>query len=250
MKISLITVCYNASKTIDETLDSVKNQTYKNVEYIVVDGRSSDGTLEILKSRSEQIDKLISEKDSGIYDAMNKGLAIASGDIVGFLNADDVFADNDILELIARTFDAERTDSVFGDLQYVSAQNIGKVLRNWKEKKYKQSRFKQGWMPPHPTFYVRRELLEKWGGFNTQFKISADYELMLRLLYKHGISSFHIPRILVKMKVGGKSNQSIKNRIIANKEDRLAWEINGLKRFPFTTALKPLRKINQFWLKT
>lgn len=247
MRISVITVCYNASTTIEETLDSIKAQDFPDVEHIVVDGLSTDETPEVLNKRSEQIAKIISERDDGIYDAMNKGIAHASGEIVGFLNADDVYADSRVLSLIADAFETHKSDSIYGDLQYVSADNPGKVVRNWKELSYKRSRFKQGWMPPHPTFYVKKELLDKFGAFNTAFKISADYELMLRLLYKYKASTVHIPHILVKMKVGGKSNQSIKNRIIANKEDRKAWKINGLRMLPYTTVFKPLRKINQFW---
>jgi len=247
MKISVITVCYNASKTILETLDSVKNQDYRDIEHIVVDGQSTDGTMNLLKSRSGQIHKLISEEDSGIYDAMNKGLASATGDVIGFLNADDSYGDNFVLTEIAEAFKNQKTDSVYGDLQYVSGAGSKRVFRNWKAGTYKRERFRYGWMPPHPTFYVKSELFKKLGAFNTDFKISADYELMLRFLFKNHCSSYHIPKILVKMKIGGTSNQSFQNRIIANREDRKAWKVNGLKALPHTSFLKPLRKLSQFW---
>lgn len=247
MKISVITVCYNASRTIGATLDSIKNQDYSEVEHIVIDGHSTDGTVEILKKKSDQISILVSEKDTGIYDAMNKGLRLATGDVVGFLNADDIYADHCVLSDLASAFELQKTDSVYGDLQYVSADQSEKILRNWKAGSYKRERFKNGWMPPHPTFYARKELFENFGGFNTEFKISADYELMLRFLFKNKASSYHIPKVLVKMKVGGTSNQSFQNRLLANREDRMAWKVNGLKSLPHTTFMKPLRKISQFW---
>jgi glycosyltransferase involved in cell wall biosynthesis len=247
MKISVITVCYNAADTIEETLNSIGNQDYKEREHIVIDGKSTDGTLEVLQGRSDQISKLISESDKGIYDAMNKGLAAATGDLIGFLNADDIYADNSVLSDIASTIQRQNTDSVYGDLQYVSSEPPGKVIRNWKAGTYNRKRFKNGWMPPHPTFYARRKLFEDFGVFNTDFQISADYELMLRFLYKFEASSYHIPRVLVKMKVGGASNQSLKSRILANSEDRKAWKVNGLKSMPHTSIMKPLRKISQFW---
>jgi len=247
MKITVITVCYNAAETIEETLNSINSQDYKELEHIVVDGMSTDGTLEILQSRSDQISKLITETDEGIYDAMNKGLAVATGHLIGFLNADDIYADNSVLSDIANAVQSQNTDSVYGDLQYVSSETPEKVIRNWKAGSYKRKRFKNGWMPPHPTFYASRRLFDEFGMFNTDFKISADYELMLRFLYKNEARSYHIARVLVKMKVGGASNQSIKNRVLANSEDRKAWKVNGLKPMPHTTVVKPLRKISQFW---
>ena len=247
MKVSVITVCYNASKTILETLESIKNQDHGDIEHIVIDGQSTDGTLNLLKSHSDQIHKIISEKDSGIYEAMNKGVASATGDVIGFLNADDIYGDNFVLSEIAEAFEKQKTDTVYGDLQYVFGGSPEKIFRNWNAGAYKRKRFKHGWMPPHPTFYAKRELFEKFGAFNTDFKLSADYELMLRFLFKNHCSSFHIPKILVKMKIGGASNQSFQNRIIANREDKMAWKVNGLKALPHTTILKPLRKLGQFW---
>jgi len=247
MKISVITVCYNASKTISDTLKSIENQDYADLQYIVIDGMSTDGTIEILNERSDQIDEFISEKDSGIYHAMNKGIALATGDVIAFLNADDVYAHNSALSDVSKTFEKVKADSVYSDLQYVSADKPEKVLRYWKAGPYKRERFKNGWMPPHPTFFAKKELFEKFGSFNTDFKISADYELMLRFLFKHRASAAYLPCLLVKMKVGGKSNQSINSRIIANREDRKAWKVNGLRQLPYTTVLKPIRKISQFW---
>ena len=247
MKISVITVCYNASKTISETLESIQSQDYSNFEHIVIDGMSTDGTIEMLNQKSDQIDQFISEKDSGIYDAMNKGIALATGDVIGFLNADDVYAYNSVLTDVSKAFEQEKSETVYGDLQYITADGPEKVLRHWKAGAYRRERFKNGWMPPHPTFFAKKELFENFGSFNTDFKISADYELMLRFLFKNQVTSAHIPGVLVKMKVGGTSNQSINSRIIANREDRMAWKVNGLKQMPFTSILKPLRKISQFW---
>ena len=247
MKISIITVCYNAEKTIRETLESVASQNYPEFEHIIVDGGSSDGTLEIVREFEKGISKIISERDNGIYYAMNKGLLHASGDVVGFLNADDAYASNNVLEQISSAFKNHAVESCYADLQYVNSSDPDKILRNWKAGSFDSKKFLNGWMPPHPTFYCRRELFEKYGQFNTQFSISADYELMLRFLYKNGCSSVYVPKLWIKMKVGGASNQSIKNRIKANNEDRMAWKVNGLKMRAHTTFLKPIRKIAQFW---
>lgn len=247
MKVSIITVAYNAETTIGATLDSVKSQSYSQIEHIVIDGKSTDGTLDIIDGFLSHITKVVSEKDSGIYDAMNKGLSLASGDVIGFLNADDTFANSETIATIAETFLTSSFDTVYGDLQYVDLNNSSKIIRNWNSGEYSKNKFLKGWMPAHPTFYAKRELFDKFGGFNTLFRISADYELMLRFLFKYGCSSKYIPHVLVKMKMGGESNRSLSNRLKANNEDRKAWAVNGLHPKFYTRIMKPLRKLNQFF---
>ncbi len=244
MKISIITVCYNSEKTIEDTIQSVLNQTYKNVEYIIIDGASKDATLNIIEKYSNQITKIISEPDKGIYDAMNKGVKLASGDVVGILNSDDIYASNNVLSLVATHI--KDVDAVYGNLDYVSENDLTKVVRRWISKPYNEGMFLKGWMPPHPTFFIKKECYEKFGPFTLKLKSAADYEFMLRVIHKHKISINFIDEILVKMRLGGESNSSLKNRIRANKEDRLAWKMNGLKPNLFTLIQKPLSKLSQF----
>lgn len=246
MKVSIITVCYNAASTIESAIQSVLGQDYKDIEYIVVDGKSTDQTSSIIEKYKGRISKFISEKDEGMYFALNKGIKLATGDIIGVLHADDFYPNEKIISRIVKEFESKAADSVYGDLQYISRNNTQKIIRNWRSKSYDQTLFLKGWMPPHPTFFVKRKCYEQFGGFNTSFSISADYELMLRFLYKHKISSSYIQEVLVKMRTGGVSNITIKNRATANKEDSLAWKINGLKPTSFTFILKPLSKLKQF----
>ncbi|HNO70687.1 MAG TPA: glycosyltransferase family 2 protein [Bacteroidia bacterium] len=246
MKVSIITVCYNAESTIEFALQSVLNQDYKDIEYIVIDGASSDMTLSIIKKYEGKIAKIVSEKDNGMYYALNKGIELATGDVVGLLHADDFYASNKIISRIVTEFQSKNIDAVYGDLQYVFKEDINKVFRNWNSNPYNPSLFLKGWMPPHPTFFVKRKCYKDFGKFNTTFSISADYELMLRFLYKHNIKATYIPEVIVKMRVGGVSNISIQNRIKANMEDRRAWKINGLKPNVLTLFLKPLSKLRQY----
>jgi glycosyltransferase involved in cell wall biosynthesis len=246
MKISIITVCFNSAKTIKDTIQSVLSQDYPNIEYIIVDGGSKDATLEIVKKHSDKISHVISEPDKGIYDAMNKGIALATGDVVGILNSDDVYFDTQALNHIAKAFEVTNADAVYGDLVYVASNNLNKVTRVWKSKPYSEGAFLKGWMPPHPTFYVKKSCYEQLGKYSLQLKSAADYELMLRFIHKHKIAVAYISKTLVKMRVGGESNVSLKNRLRANKEDRMAWEMNGLKANALTLYLKPLMKLGQF----
>lgn len=246
MKISVITVSFNSARTIEDTIKCVLEQTYHNIEYIVVDGASKDGTLHIVQKYKDQITKIISEPDNGIYDAMNKGIRLATGDVVAFLNADDFYVGSKVLEKVAEAFQENNTDSVYGDLCYVSQEDSAKIIRYWKAGTFTEKKFLRGWMPPHPTFFVKRTVLEQYGVFDASFRFAGDYELILRLLYKHRISSYYIPYCLVKMRVGGAGNKSLGNRLIANLEDRIAWKKNQLSPKPYTTVLKPLRKIFQF----
>lgn len=246
LKISIITVSYNSAQTIEHTIQSVLSQTYPNIEYILVDGASQDNTLKILEKYKSKISKFISEKDNGIYHAMNKGIKMATGDIIGILNSDDFYADDNVLNDVVTTFEKSKADSIYADLQYVDANNTQKIKRYWKSGTYKPGDFLFGWMPPHPTFFVKREVYEKYGLFNESLRSAADYELMLRFIHKHQISVDYLPRVIVKMRSGGQSNVTAKNRIKANLEDRKAWEINNLKPYFFTLFLKPLRKLKQF----
>ncbi len=249
MKISIITVCYNSEKYIRFAIESVLNQTYENIEYIIVDGKSTDGTVDILKSYESLFNgrmRWISEKDSGIYDAMNKGIAMATGDVVGILNSDDFYAKGSVIEKVAQCFQDKNVDAVYGDLLYVHAENSDRILRYWKSGRYKKNAFMWGWMPPHPTVFVKKEVYEKYGDFNTDFSSAADYEFLLRVIHKEQIKLTYLPEILVKMRIGGESNRSIKNRIRGNNEDNKAWKINGLRPYWFTRYLKPARKIIQY----
>lgn len=244
MKISVVTISYNSADTIESTIKSVLDQDYSDIEYIIIDGGSTDSTLSIIEKYKDSIDHLVSEPDNGLYDAMNKGIEIATGDVIGMLNSDDVFADNTVLSKVALAI--ENADAVYGDLNYVDRDNLEKITRKWKSGKYRRNAFKRGWMPPHPTFYVRATKYHQLGTYNTRFKTSADYELMLRFIHKHKIKVDYIPHVMVLMRVGGQSNSSIKNRLAANKEDRFAWKINGLRPGIFTFIMKPLSKIGQF----
>jgi glycosyltransferase len=246
MKISIITVSYNSAKTIEDTVKCVLNQTYTNIEYIVVDGLSKDSTRDILNKYRHSISKIIVEKDYGIYDAMNKGIQAATGDIIGFLNADDIYVSNKVLESVAQAFTEHQVDSVYGDLCYVGVDDISNVIRYWKAGEFTEKSFLNGWMPPHPTFFVKREIFQKYGDFDATFRFAGDYELLLRFLYKYHISCHYIPYCMVKMRINGAGNRYFENRLIANLEDRLAWKKNKLKPRAYTTVLKPLRKVFQF----
>lgn len=243
---SIITVCYNSVSTISQTLASVQSQVDTTLEHLVIDGGSTDGCLDAVKS-SLPISQIVSEPDSGIYDAMNKGLSLAKGKVVGILNADDFYASQFVLKEVAKVFKDESVDACYGDLCYVDYHTTEKVVRYWKSKKYNYRKFYSGWMPPHPTFFVRKSVYDRFGLFNLELGSAADYELMLRFLVRHKLNAEYIPNVLVKMRNGGVSNQSIINRILANKMDRKAWQVNNLTPYPWTLTLKPLRKIGQ-WL--
>ena len=249
LTISIITAVFNSKNCIETCINSVLSQIYKDKEYIVIDGGSTDGTLESIKKSQSGITKLISEKDNGIYYAMNKGISNATGDVIGILNADDFYPSPEILEKVAEVFQKDNIDSCYGDLMYVDSENTDKVIRYWQSGPYDMNKFYQGWMPPHPTFFLRRSVYEKYGFFNLNLGSAADYEMMLRLLLKHRISTTYIPEVLVKMRVGGISNASLRSRIHANRMDRRAWQVNGLKPYPWTLIFKPLRKVNQFFVR-
>jgi len=246
MKVSVLTVVYNNATTISSAIESVLQQSYVDIEFIIVDGGSTDGTLDKISQYRNSIHTLISEPDKGIYDAMNKGLSKASGEIICILNSDDIYSDQFVIQKVVDKFQASNIDGVYGDLHYVDAKDTNVVLRRWISGEYKPDSFLFGWMPPHPSFFVRRDIYEKFGVFNTKLKSAADYELMLRFIHKHKIKIAYIQEVLVKMRSGGVSNSSLKNRLRANLEDRQAWKLNNLKPYFFTLFLKPLRKLAQF----
>ena len=246
MKVSIITATYNSAHTLKDCIHSVSSQSYDNIEHIFIDGNSTDNTLEIIKNHAPS-SVYISETDSGLYDAMNKGLKLATGDLIGILNSDDMYAYSNVIrdtvELIADK------DALYADLCYVDRANSEKIKRYWKSGPYNRTSFKYGWMPPHPTLFVKKSIYDKFGCFNLNLRSAADYELMLRFLYKHQIKTVYLPKITVIMREGGVSNQSLTHRIKANKEDRIAWELNKLKTPFFLPFIKPLRKLLQYFQK-
>ena len=246
-KISIITVAYNAELYIEDTIKSVISQNYSNIEYIIIDGNSTDKTLEICKKYIDHISVLISEPDQGIYDAMNKGVEKATGEIIGILNADDFYNSNSVINDVELVFNDTKVDCAYGDLVYVDPCDTNKITRNWISKKYKKGLFLKGWMPAHPTFFIRKKHYDTFGSYTLKLKSAADYELMLRMIHKNELTPAYIPKTLVKMRTGGVSNASFKNRIKANKEDRMAWRINDIKPNMFTLIRKPLSKIFQFF---
>lgn len=245
-KVSIITVLLDNKKYIKDAIESVLSQDYKNIEYLIIDGDSKDGSVEIIESFKDKIHVFISEKDEGVYDALNKGISKASGDIIGLLHSDDFFDHPKVISNIVHEFLKEKVDAVYGDLRYIGNTEKSEIVRIWKAGSYKPNYFYKGWMPPHPTFYVRREVYQKFGSFNTQLKFAADYELMLRFILKHQITLSYIPEFLVKMRVGGASNRNLSNRIKANIEDRKAWKLVEIKPGFLTLVLKPLKKIFQY----
>lgn len=246
VKITIVTAVLNSKGFIEDCIQSILHQTHKDIEHIVIDGGSTDGTLETIKKYQSGIAKLVSEQDDGIYDAMNKGIGFATGEVIGILNADDFYPDSGVLEKVAQVFENEHIESCYGDLEYVDAVDTGKVDRYWRSGPYDIRKFYSGWMPPHPTFFVRRSVYQKYGLFNLNLGSAADYELMLRFLVKQRITAAYIPEVIVKMRTGGVSNAGIKNRIRANRMDRKAWSVNGLRPHPWTLFFKPLRKVHQF----
>lgn len=245
MRISVITAVYNARGTVADAIDSILAQSHPDIELIVIDGASTDGTQEVLERYRDRIGVLVSEPDNGIYDALNKGIARASGDIVGFLHADDVLAGKDVLAKVAGAFDDPDVDAVYGDLVYVSKAEPDRIIRYWKSGAYARDRLRSGWMPPHPTYYVRRSIYERLGAFDTAFRIAADYDCMLRHLYGGGIACDYIPEVLVKMRVGGASNRSLKNILRKSAEDYRAIRRNRAGGVG-TLLWKNLGKLPQF----
>lgn len=247
-KVSVITAVYNNAATVKDTLLSFRSQSYPHAEHIIVDGASTDGTLDVVRQYAGKNAVIRSEPDQGMYDAMNKGLALASGDIVGFLNADDVYADPHVLEEIVNTIDEKNVDAAYGDLVYIDRTDIGKVVRYWKSRDYRDGLFEKGWMPAHPTFYARKSVYEKYGGYDLSYRRQSDFELTLRFLAVHKIKSAYIPKILVHMRSGGAS-QGLRHIIEGNIEAYRACRRHSLKVSPLFIARKILSRVPQFFYR-
>ena len=249
MKVSIITVTYNSEKYLEQCIESVIMQGYKNIEHIIIDGKSTDDTIPIIKKYNTHIAKWISETDRGMYDAINKGMEMATGDIIGILNSDDMLDSNDVIECIVKAFEEKQVDSIYGDLEYVDPSDTNKIYRIWKGKTYKRSLFNFGWMPAHPTFYFRTYLFKKFGGYENHYFSAADYEFMARYLYRYRISSYYLPKLIVKMRRGGQSNSNIYKRLRANRRDYLAMKRNNIPFAFLVSILKPLSKVHQYYNK-
>ncbi|HDX6443995.1 TPA: glycosyltransferase, partial [Escherichia coli] len=219
MRISIITATYNSEKTLLDTLLSLEKQTHPDIEYIVVDGASKDNTIELIKSNCTRVSKIICEPDHGIYDALNKGIQAASGDVIGFLHSDDLLAYDDAIADIAKTFESTGCDAIYGDLEYVAQNDTTKRIRLWESGSFSRFKMKVGWMPPHPSFYMKRECYSQFGCFSLNYRISADYDSLLRYILKQRISIEYLPKVLVKMRVGGISNRSVSSMVKKSMED-------------------------------
>lgn len=244
MKVSIITVSYNSGRTIEATIRSVLAQDDADIEYIIIDGGSKDNTMDIVSKYQHRIAHVVSEPDNGMYDAMNKGIGLATGDLIGILNSDDTYAYPSVIADVVKTLGD--SDAVYADLQYVDTET-GKVFRHWKSGRYNRGDFLKGWMPPHPTFFLRKKYYNNHGLYVVDQGTAADYELMLRMIHKHQIQLSYLPKVITQMKTGGASNVTWKQRWKANQQDRLSWQMNGLTPKWYTLWLKPLRKIFQFF---
>ena len=246
MKISIITVAFNSGLTIKDTFNSIRSQDYDNIEYIVIDGNSSDDTVDIIKSNEDIIYKWISENDKGIYDAMNKGISLATGDVVGILNSDDVYFEPQSISLVMNEFLNNENDIVYGNINYVS-KDLNSIIRTWRSSKYKMGSFKYGWHPPHPSFFVKKTLYNKYGTYDLDLSVAADFDVMLRFLEKHNAKSKFIDRVITKMRIGGESNRSIKNILMGRKNIKDSFIKNNIKPYPLYTLFRYLPKIFEFF---
>ena len=249
IKITLVTATYNSEKYLEDSIKSIIAQSFPNIEHIIIDGKSTDGTLGIIKKYEAHISKWISETDRGMYDAINKGMKLATGNIIGLLHSNDILASPDVIQAIVDTFNEKKVDVVYGDLEYVDPDDLDKIYRIWKGKTYNRNLFKKGWMPAHPTFYIKRNLVEKYGGYESHYFTAADYEFMARYLYKHKLSAFYLPKLIVKMRRGGQSNSNLKMRLRANRRDYLAMKKNNIPFPLIVSILKPLSKLHQYTRK-
>lgn len=251
MKISIITATYNSAQTLGQTIESVIRQTYPDIEYIVVDGASTDGTQQIVQRYESQLRgkmKWLSEKDGGIYDAMNKGIQMATGDIVGILNSDDYFTSNDIIEQLASAFHNESIDAVYGDIHFIRDGQPDKCIRYYSSKKFSPIWLRFGFMPAHPSFYCRREIFEKAGLYKTDYQIGSDYEMMVRLFMKHHIKARYLPIDFVTMRTGGTSTRNVRSRLQLIKDDVRGCRENGIYTNALMISVKFLYKIFEFKL--
>jgi len=244
--ISVITVTFNSRETIADTIESVATQTHPRIEHIVVDGASTDGTLEVLEGFGDKLSKVVSEPDEGIYAAMNKGLSLATGDVIGTLNSDDVYVDENVLALVAEVFRDDAVDVCYGDVFYVDKGDLNRIVRHWKSEPYRAGLFERGWMPPHPTFFIRRSVIGRVGPFEPSYRVAADFDFMLGALHVQRLRSIYLPRELVTMRVGGWTNNSIRNVLRGNIEAYRSCRRNGLGVSPLFIARKILGKLPQY----
>ena len=244
--ISVITVSFNSRETIADTIESVAAQTYPRIEHIVVDGASTDGTLEVLQRYRNRLSKVVSEPDEGIYAAMNKGFALATGDIVGTLNSDDVYVDEYVLSRVADVFQDDAVEVCYGDIFYADKGDLNRIIRHWKSEPYRPGLFEQGWMPPHPAFFIRRRVLGRVGPFEASYRFAADFDFMLRALHVQKLRSTYLPHELVKMRAGGETNSSVINVLKGNIEAYRSCRKYGLGVSPLFIARKILRKLPQY----
>ncbi len=250
MKISIITATYNSEATIASCMLSVLQQSYQNIEYVIIDGQSNDGTLDIVKNYQVEFPKvnfkIVSEPDKGIYDALNKGIALATGDVIGFVHSDDVLAHSQIIETIANQFKTQDLDGIYGDLQYVNKTDVTKIFRHWKSCAFDSKLLKKGWMPAHPTLYLKKDIYNEFGGFNTKFDIAADYDFILRVFKNEHLKFFYLPEVIVKMRVGGESNRNLNRIVLKMKEDYRAIRGNNIGNVS-VLLFKNVSKLNQFF---
>lgn len=246
MKISIITATYNSSANIESALESISGQDFSNIELLIIDGCSKDDTLSKIRRSFKGKVKIISEIDKGIYDALNKGVKLASGDIIGFVHSDDFLADSNVLSEITKAFKENDIDGVYGNLTYVDKEDTSKVIRYWKSQPFKPQLLNNGWMPAHPTLFLKKEVYEKHGLFNLDYKIAADYDMMLRIFSDSSLKFKYLPKVITKMRVGGASNRSLKNIFRKSKEDLKALKRNKINKPYLALANKNFSKINQF----
>ena len=248
LKISIITAVYNRKGSIAQAIESVTNQTYSNIEHVIIDGASTDGTTEIINNLVKSKDIFLSEADKGIYDALNKGLEMSTGEVIGLVHSDDFLANEEVLSEVAKVFSDPNVELVYGDLDYVYKENTDRIVRHWKSKPFNVDLLKQGWMPAHPTVFIRRSLYEKMGGYNLRYSIAADYDWCIRYLKTSNIKTIYIPRVLVKMRVGGESNGSILKVVKRNLEIYTILRNNNFDYIDSIKALvfRNLSKIRQY----
>ena len=244
-EISVITPSMNSAGVIAGCIRSVAAQSMR-AQHLVVDGFSSDGTLDVIRQSGDGAE-IIQQAPGGIYAAINLGIRKATGGIIGVLNADDFYASAGVLEQVAALFEDPSIEACYGDLCYVDDNDTSKIVRYWRSGEYRPARFRHGWMPPHPTFFAKRSVFDRYGVYRTDLGTAADYELMLRFLVKYRVTASYLPQVLVHMRTGGASNASISARIKANRMDRKAWQVNGLRPYPWTAIAKPFRKVGQWW---
>ncbi|MEL4869147.1 glycosyltransferase family 2 protein [Pantoea agglomerans] len=247
MKVSIITATYNSEKILADTLNSVESQTYQNIEYIIVDGASTDGTLELINRLSSRVTKIVSEKDKGIYDALNKGVKMATGDVIGFIHSDDILANPDIVEKIVNEFHFSNADLVYGDLVFIDRENTSKIKRYWRSGEFRKSKISFGWAPPHPSFYMKKKLYQDNGLFDLNFKIAADYDQMIRMLQRDNIKVSYLNEIFVKMRLGGESTK-IENAISSTQEIISIMKKHQIN-WRFAILYRKLAKCMQLFLK-